>query len=177
MKRGNCPKHSIPLTPSFFRGKLHQYRCLACKREYAKTKRANLRALLGPPALVRKISFAKLSDTQAAYLAGIIDGEGSIILQKGLWRIHISNTCHALIEWLVTLGHHALKRPERSNRFGSTSKPCWQWILCRQGDVAYCLFQVSPYMLIKAELARKALTEITTRYVYVAAFLKGEVQA
>jgi hypothetical protein len=170
----NCPTHKTPYEKREYSYATY-YICLACKRAAAKAARKPK-----PRTGVRfKISFPLLIATDAAYLAGILDGEGSIVTQDNLWRLSVSNTHKPLIDWLAGFGHCSIvhHRKPRTNPSFKTQKPSWDWILCRQGDVAYCLFQIAPYMIIKRERAHTAIRGITERSPYVQEFLREEQDA
>jgi len=97
----------------------------------------------------------ELDEAQAAYLAGLIDGEGTI----GLWGIkpsarrravlvphlEIGNTNRDLIDWLVRItqnGRIVL------NREIEGCKRCYKWQLAPR-QVALILPQVLPYLIAK----------------------------
>ena len=110
-----------------------------------------------------------LSETEKAYIAGIIDGEGCICLVKAkrgqrkrgpspyvFYAIHlrVANTRHELIAWLLDRigGKMYVLQKTRGNR-----KLALQWHT--QGRQAKDLLaQVEPYLVIKraqAEVARR----------------------
>jgi hypothetical protein len=74
-----------------------------------------------PPAYCKET--AMISDTEAAYAAGILDGEGSIALtrnRKSRWpspQVSVSSTDKELLVWLRSRfgGSIVIKKPRRSN--------------------------------------------------------------
>lgn len=61
-------------------------------------------------ARVKHAAARELSETEAAYLAGLIDGEGSIVAAKKrksdgriTWRLQVVNTHLGVIEWVKTV--------------------------------------------------------------------------
>ena len=102
-----------------------------------------------------------MSLTDAAYLAGIIDGEGSVgVWKNGVYRIaavHVANTDKGLMVWLRrTVGKAGYLHPKLDDGFGRT-KPCYDWSVQAQIDVLSLLKQVAPYMVIKRNKAQKAI--------------------
>lgn len=72
-----------------------------------------------------------MSIEQLAYIAGIIDGEGSMYFNKSkdgvLLKMGVKNTCKPLLEWLAkATGFEGSLRvlPLRGNR-----QRCWEWRL------------------------------------------------
>lgn len=93
-----------------------------------------------------------LSSVEAAYIAGIIDGEGTISLapHRGVFTpiVSIYNTSLPLIEWLAQRLPKALQlnRMNSPGRFGVTR----QWYLRVGGYNVYpVLVTVAPYLVVK----------------------------
>ena len=99
---------------------------------------------------------------QAAYLAGIIDGEGFVGLSKkkdlkGVrggysYRpyIGVSNTCKSVIDWIAgvtKIGNVRANSPPKAGH-----KPSWRWEAWSQ-KASYVLRAVRPYMVIKTRQA------------------------
>lgn len=99
-----------------------------------------------------------LSDTEAAYIAGLIDGEGSIMLyarMKGAGlRVTVSNTYRPIIDWLLqtTEAGSAIEAPRKS----SNHKVGWTWQLNAEAADSL-LRQISKYLVIKRRQADLAL--------------------
>lgn len=100
-----------------------------------------------------------LPETEKAYLAGIIDGEGCITinryLQKGrapIYRpfVQITNTSPALKKWLNE------RFPERTYWRTVTRqgwKDIYRWMLSGNRQVMVFCREISPYLIIKKEQA------------------------
>lgn len=104
---------------------------------------------------------SELSVEVAAYLAGLIDGEGSIMLierkrgESGAYlRVTIANTCLGVLEWAkqkTGIGMSFTQRVESRTHKASYSWRC-------HGDGAHSLLkQIRPYLIIKAEQADLAI--------------------
>jgi hypothetical protein len=113
-----------------------------------------------------------LSEVDRAYLAGIIDGEGSIGrgARRTVWQVHVANTDRALIEWLLLIGGNARVVAPPPPRLGSPLrdpkrpyKTCWTWRIWRGNEVLDLLLAVRPYLRIKAAKADNAIGDLTAR--------------
>lgn len=93
------------------------------------------------------------------YLAGLIDGEGSLKRRKdGLWSVGVQMTDESVIRWLHTLG----------GSFGiylrdSTRKTIYCWKIARRHDVLGFLRPVEPHMIVKRVQAQAAISELEER--------------
>lgn len=111
---------------------------------------------------LRRATVKDLSVAQAAYLAGLIDGEGSIGLNKNSlsWaearvQLVIGNKDEALMRWLVeNVGGRYYVR-ERS---GINKSKLYVWMLTRIIDIVKVLKQTEPYLVLKKGLARNVMT-------------------
>lgn len=99
-----------------------------------------------------------LAVPDAAYIAGFVDGEGSIILHGRMnsiaVRLSIANTNRAILEWIseVTgLGCISMHRSETA-----THKTAWEWLTNGDG-AASIISQLRPHLHIKAAQADLAL--------------------
>jgi hypothetical protein len=98
----------------------------------------------------------KMSDTDSAYFAGLMDGEGSIIIAKNkggrnTWRATISNTDFDLLNWCKKVtGCGSIVRHENSNPLHATSG-AWQ---CYSWNARSILKQLLPYLKIKEKIDR-----------------------
>lgn len=111
----------------------------------------------------------RISETDKAYIAGIMDGEGDIALfpsyprgKKYLSvRIGISNTSLDLLLWIQSLyGGKIADRTEESvspttKRHGR--KPFYRWNLHGQARIERFLHDINPYLKIKHLRAKVAL--------------------
>lgn len=97
--------------------------------------------------------------TDCAYLAGIIDGEGSIGAHfhksSGAWmtQLVVTNTNHALMDWLAErwLGNVIRCRPGTGG-----TKPTYFWQVTNR-RVVPVLEDALPYLVLKREHAELAL--------------------
>lgn len=95
------------------------------------------------------------------YLAGILDGEGAIKLQKSRGsrhgshpRLWVKNTDKKLVEWLHKTfgGHINFERRSRTNW-----SDIWRWSVTSTFDLTRLLPLVLPYLIVKREDAEKVL--------------------
>lgn len=101
----------------------------------------------------------QLSDVDSAYIAGLVDGEGSIML---FWRrdtvairMTVTNTVKSALDWLqevCQVGRIQSHRKEGATRY----KPTWAWMLNGDGAISV-LRQIRPYMRMKAAQAYLAI--------------------
>jgi hypothetical protein len=98
-----------------------------------------------------------------AYIAGIFDGEGSIVIgvrkpdgikhqsPSHFLQVGITNTNRLLIEWLLaTCGGHISDNSHAKSRAGQL--PCWAWRVIGW-DALQFLEKILPYLRIKTEQA------------------------
>jgi len=95
---------------------------------------------------------------QAAYLAGLIDGEGSIMLYRrgegSAMRLTIANTFKPVLEWCRAVS--GVGNIVMTNRDNAKHKPGGTWLVNSQAACSI-LEQVRPYLRIKAEQADLAM--------------------
>lgn len=147
-------------------------RCRACvnaynlNRYYTKGGRERLHAERRAKSWARKaVRQSAVSETDRAYAAGIVDGEGCIRinirrapLQRGVGQltliVHVTNTKRALVEWLMERwpqGTISSKQPDHEhNRQGS-----FVWSVVANRALAF-LDDIYPFLLIKREQAKAA---------------------
>ncbi len=90
-----------------------------------------------------------LSDTEAAYIAGMIDGEGSIILTNGRLVMSMGSTCHEIILWFhEKIGGRSYFYATGS---GLGTKPFWRWHLSKVRAAAALVKKIRPWMIIKRD--------------------------
>lgn len=99
-----------------------------------------------------------LSPLDAAYFAGLFDGEGSVILYMRrtavAMRIHIANTYVPILEWVKeTTGVGSVMAGKKAS---NVNKAGWWWA-CNAEAAESVLRQIRPYLRIKAEQADLAL--------------------
>lgn len=97
-----------------------------------------------------------------AYIAGIVDGEGSIVRHCSTaqmkWILTVVNTDRPLIDWLGTFGGRVYTRTSIKKNLGS--KPIYAWNVQAQRDVLAFLGAIAPFMRIKKDKADRAVAEI-----------------
>ena len=101
-------------------------------------------------------SFAHLKDVEFAYIAGLVDGEGTIgIYWTASWTItlRIPSTSRCVIDWLLARipggCEHDIKKNPRH-------KQMWRWGISTKRSQAL-LPLLLPYLVIKKEAAMVAL--------------------
>lgn len=95
----------------------------------------------------------------AAYLAGMIDADGSVRFKKGRPFVSIYNTHRPLMGWLMeTLGHGSLS----SGNVGRERVIAWTIQGAR--DVHALLCAVRPFLIVKAADADAALAHLRGKY-------------
>ena len=111
---------------------------------------------------VREMVVPTLRPVDAAYLAGIVDGEGSIHLRnskdrKSWVRIQIWNTSKPLIDWILeTIRTGSVTSRIRHGKVNGTV-PCYCLEIASQQNVHAVLRQILPYMKIKSPKAQELL--------------------
>jgi hypothetical protein len=98
--------------------------------------------------------------TDLAYLAGIIDGEGTISLKtvaepRAYVIVSVANTSAELRAWLAPIGGTFHDRSPDEARLGN--KPIWNWWVRGRLDCLALLEAIEPYMVIKRAKARDAV--------------------
>lgn len=111
---------------------------------------------------IRQPEVRQLAPVDAAYVAGYLDGEGSIILwdrgpghRRLMLRVLITNTHRASLDWVqATVGSGKVfpRPPRKEPRY----LPCFVWQIYGHNAVAF-LEQVEPYMRIKRDKAVLAI--------------------
>ena len=99
-------------------------------------------------------NYNELTDSECAYIAGILDGEGHIrrVKPKPFRQVSIavSNTNLKLVNWLHDkLGGGSI----RELRSRPNHSQCYQWYLTRYINCVNLLDKVKPYLIIKKEIA------------------------
>ncbi|MDU5110906.1 MAG: hypothetical protein E6248_10695 [Clostridium sp.] len=113
-----------------------------------------------------------MTETEKAYIAGIIDGEGSIMLQKVHNNEHpapcisIASTTLELLEWIKTIvGKGNITKKKNYNL--EIHKDCYSYVL-RRNDAISLLIDIQPYLVIdvkrkRAELILRKYKSLTPR--------------
>lgn len=98
----------------------------------------------------------KWSDVDKAYLAGIIDGEGHIsITNNSTIQISITNTSTELMKKMSTMMRGGSIK--KSNRLTANRKEVFVFYINTTAKSYVVLTQILPYMIIKKEVAVKAI--------------------
>lgn len=119
---------------------------------------------------LRGRDFSVNGEGRIGVLAGLIAGEGSILLVNGEIRtrviVCITNTDPDIIEFLSGLGgRHYWSAPRKDKRGIKGIKPVGTWRLSRACDVLDCLCMVLPYMFGKKRLlAKQGIELLKTQY-------------
>lgn len=113
-----------------------------------------------------------MTETEKAYIARIIDGEGSIMLQKIHKNEHpapcisIASTTLELLEWIKkVVGKGNITKKKNYNL--EIHKDCYSYVL-RRNDAISLLIDIQPYLVIdvkrkRAELILKKYKSLTPR--------------
>ena len=111
-----------------------------------------------------------ISDTEAAYIAGIIDGEGSIYILRASGankkkypypRVVIYNTSEELIDWIKkVLDKAEIRYTVITNPREGKYKTCYAITIDGIANIYPLLKSIEPYIVIKRDRVRTALEEI-----------------
>ena len=106
-----------------------------------------------------------ISDTQAAYIAGIIDGEGAI----GIYTITYPHRKFLRLTFQVSMSHEptisciAKSLKLKYYTYFGTDKPKHQITLASMGRIKIILERLLPYLITKKEQAKIAIDYIDSR--------------
>lgn len=117
-----------------------------------------------------------MTEVEKAYIAGIIDGEGSIMLQKFNKNefpspcISIASTTLELLNWIVNTTH-CRKIIHKKNYNKEKHKDCYSYVV-KYNNAINLLSEIYPYLIIESKKKRaemiinkyKALTPRNGRY-------------
>jgi hypothetical protein len=109
-----------------------------------------------------RMSQSAWTSTDLAYLAGLLDGEGTLGVygrtEKGrreyVVACVVANTSTTLMEWLVTKFGGSYKARKQTNKGW---KVCYGWSIHDRRKIADLLPHVLPYLVIKKEQAELML--------------------
>lgn len=123
-----------------------------------------------PQAIPKTLGFPalpcpSLSIPDAAYLAGIVDGEGSVVVQVGGGQITayvlVANTSAALMDWLYEhVGGYVRKATAGRLATIRSVKPMYRWQI-GGGNALTLLGQLGRRLVIKAQQADAAIAAIS----------------
>lgn len=98
-----------------------------------------------------------MNDVDRGYLAGMIDGEGSITYNvRPNIRIHVTNTHRECLEHIRDVVGKGYVYKQRQN-----GKTIYRYCLNRQQDVLTLLSFVVPALIIKKKKAREVIKSLT----------------
>jgi hypothetical protein len=110
----------------------------------------------------------RLSVAEAAYLAGFLDGEGSIVRAKPrVWRVAIFQSDEAVIRWIAEVTGTGFIGSRQPDAMGgnlvkkSEFKVNWYWQLYGR-NAGLFLEQLLPYLRVKKERAQMAVDVLHT---------------
>ena len=113
-----------------------------------------------------KIDFSQIPEVKVAYFAGIVDGEGSIIIpsKKNLRvGLFIANTHRGVLEWVLEnfpCGNLRLvKRKKRRDH-----EVCYQVYIQGTRNVYQLLLGILPYLIIKKDRALHCIKFLENKY-------------
>ncbi len=110
----------------------------------------------------RARQFKILNQLNTGYLAALIDGEGSISLNKHknpLPEVSVVNTCQIVIEWCREITGIGKVYP-RKNKKG---RPIFTWHISTFEEVIVLLTVLKPHVIIKHQLAENMLVYLESR--------------
>lgn len=91
-----------------------------------------------------------MTELECAYIAGLIDGEGSLAIYQNGPRLSISNRHVSTLEWVKELvGHGRIWQPQNHSQF-NRSAPCYQWD-CGANGCRILLPKILPYSRINKD--------------------------
>jgi len=120
--------------------------------------------------------YSVVSDTDWAYTAALMDGEGSFTISKVIGKstagnpynafdckVMISNTSEVLMNWIISRFGGAIRLSikhisKKAKANGQKSqKPCYRWTVEKYENQEDFLKYILPYLVIKKEQAEVAL--------------------
>jgi hypothetical protein len=121
-----------------------------------------------------------LLDTEKAWLAGIFDGEGSLILDKSrnarlpIIGFHITNTDMTLLGKVQFIIQKMINKPIKlypkkryDNHIVNSQKPCYSIDLRKHSEVLKILKEIYPYLTSKSKRAELLITYLSCKIKYV----------
>jgi hypothetical protein len=128
--------------------------CIECQKK--KSKVSNIIKLNHKKELDEKLVTKELSQEDAAYIAGFIDGEGCICLHANhtkhktktstyVLRVRVTNTFPGIIEWInAVVGYGSFHKKKKYNGI----KQAWEWGVNGRRAIHF-LRQIYPYLRVK----------------------------
>lgn len=110
---------------------------------------------------VRTTKMKNISDGEAGYIAGIMDGEGHMYVRKeyegsthAIIRVRI--TSKSLADWLHSttgVGSVCHYVPSQRRKDGNEKKRVYEWCVMNRADVEAVVVRIEPWLIIKKEHA------------------------
>jgi hypothetical protein len=106
-----------------------------------------------------------MPDVDAAWLAGLFDGEGSIVYPRkdaatpGV-RITITNSCYPLLEQVLAVaGVGKVIHHRDAGHIRPTHAETWYWA-CYSANARDLLAQMLPWLIVKRRKAEEAVAKV-----------------
>lgn len=99
----------------------------------------------------------QMSLTEAAWLAGFFDGEGSLS-QCPPWQLTLANTNKASVDRCQTYTGAGSVKLVKSYTAPAHWSPKWVWKITRQRDIEAVCRQMLPYLIIKRRVVEAFLS-------------------
>lgn len=100
-------------------------------------------------------TFPGPTEAEIGYIAGMIDGEGSILVYQRWVTVTVANTDRPLMDWLAARGGRIAVRHKPGN--GNHRRQVYSWDVSKKLDVLNLLQQVLPYLIVKRDKAEQAI--------------------
>ena len=111
-----------------------------------------------------------MNTSDAAWLAGFFDGEGSLtsypVRSRYIgWKLSVPNTHLGSLEKCQRItGMGSVFPVNRKTKHDDCKrKPIWHWSVNNRKDIAAILREIVPYLVIKSDKARRFLDEYDAR--------------
>jgi len=92
------------------------------------------------------------------YVAGFFDGEGTITKAEKRYRIYVTQTSREVLDSICQLADVGSVKPIKKRK--SHWQNAWVYYITDKHKIRYFLRQVYPYLVVKKQLASKALEDI-----------------
>jgi hypothetical protein len=94
------------------------------------------------------------------YMAGLIDGEGSLMHRPdGIWILRVNMQSRPTIEWLYQFGGTFRGRKRAKNERSDQ----YEWMVARQADLELLLPVLLPRLIVKNARARECLADLAAK--------------
>ena len=137
------------------------------------TKRAGwlgLRCTSRSSARQASVHLRTVNAQQLAYIAGIVDGDGTVTLNHkpaNEVKIIVYNTHLGLLNWLHdVLGVGRVRLSTGRNESIKQNKPCYRWVLTRFSDCYLLAKALLPYAIVKKDRLADVVTFFNNRYAF-----------